>query len=93
MVAILTSSLGGSHKVNGKRIPTCLQNENGLLDQIKKYWKPMSKVLIISAGPNDFIRNDNILFCQREAFVMSGLDAKFFDICVRAEPQDGEGIP
>ena len=37
MVAILTSSLGGSHKVNGKRIPTCLQNENGLLDQIKKY--------------------------------------------------------
>ena len=25
MVAILTSSLGGSHKVNGKRIPTCLQ--------------------------------------------------------------------
>ena len=81
MVAILTSSLGGSYKVNGKRIPTCLQNENGLLDQIKKYWKPMSKVLIISAGPNDFIRNDNILFCQREAFVMSGLDAKFFDIC------------
>ena len=68
MVAILTSSLGGSYKVNGKRIPTCLQNENGLLDQIKKYWKPMSKVLIISAGPN-------------EAFVMSGLDAKFFDIC------------
>ena len=81
MVAILTSSLGGSYKVNGKRIPTCLQNENGLLDQIKKYWKPMSKVLIISAGPNHFIRNDNILFCQREAFVMSGLDAKFFDIC------------
>lgn len=35
MVAILTSSLGGSYKVNGKRIPTCLQNENGLLDQIK----------------------------------------------------------
>ena len=30
MVAILTSSLGGSYKVNGKRIPTCLQNENGL---------------------------------------------------------------
>ena len=44
MVAILTSSLGGSHKVNGKRIPTCLQNENGLLDQIKKYWKPMRNI-------------------------------------------------
>lgn len=62
MVAILTSSLGGSYKVNGKRIPTCLQNENGLLDQIKKYWKPMSKVLIISAGPNDFIRNHKVIF-------------------------------
>lgn len=27
MVAILTSSLGGSYKVNGKRTPTCLQNK------------------------------------------------------------------
>ena len=81
MIAILTSSLGGSYKVDGKRVPTFLLNENGLTEKIKHFWKNDSKVLIISAGPEEFDRNDSILYCQREAFAMSGLKADSFEIC------------
>lgn len=81
MTAILTSSLGGSHKINGKRIPTYLLNKNGLTDQIKKYWQKGSNVLIISASPGEYDRNDNILFCQKEAFSMSGLSVGSFGMC------------
>ena len=81
MVAILTSSLGGSHKVNGNRVPTYLLNENGLSDKLKQYWKEGSRVLIISAGPDAFERNDNILYCQSVAFAMSGLKAECFEMC------------
>lgn len=81
MIAILTSALGGSYKVNGKRVPTFLLNENGLTDKIKRFWKNDSRVLIISAGPEEFERNDSILYCQREAFAMSGLKAYSFEIC------------
>lgn len=81
MIAILTSSLGGSYKVNGRRVPTYLLNENGLTDKIKHFWKNDSKVLIISAGPEEFERNDSILFCQKEAFAMSGLETYSFEIC------------
>ena len=81
MVAILTSSLGGSHKVNGNRIPTYLLKENGLTNILKRYWKPKSKVLIIPANPKAYERNDNILYCQSGAFPMSGLEAESFAMC------------
>lgn len=81
MVSILTSSLGGSCKVNGKRVPTYLLNQNGLTDQIKSYWKKDSRVLMISASPDQYEMNDSILYCQKEAFAMSGLDAASFEMC------------
>lgn len=81
MIAILTSSLGGSYRIDGKRVPTFLLNENGLTDKIKSFWKNDSKVLIMSAAPEEFEINDSILYCQKEAFAMSGLNASSFDIC------------
>lgn len=39
MIAILTSSLGGSIKKDGQRIPTTLLGDNGLIEKIKEYWK------------------------------------------------------
>ena len=92
MVAVLTSSLGGSHKVNGNRVPTNLLNENGLTDKLKQYWKEGSRVLIISAGPDAFERNDNILYCQTEAFAMSGLKAESFEMCDSRTMQLAENI-
>ncbi|MGN0341846.1 MAG: Type 1 glutamine amidotransferase-like domain-containing protein [Roseburia sp.] len=81
MIAILTSSLGGSEIVDGKRAPTCLLSDNGLTDKIKSYWKKDSKVLIICAGPEEFEQNDGMLYCFKEAFAMSGLKAASFEMC------------
>lgn len=81
MISILTSSLGGSHRVDGKRRPTFLLNDNGLQENMKKYWKRNSNVLVISASPEDWERNDSILFCQSEAFPMSGFDVNVFQMC------------
>ncbi len=38
MKAMLTSSLGGSFKVNGTRVPSILIQQNGLLDNLKSIW-------------------------------------------------------
>lgn len=92
MIAILTSSIGGSCKVNGKWVPTFLSNDNGLTDKIKEFWKENSRVLIISAGPEEFEKNDSILYCQKEAFNMSGLKASSFEICDYRNEQIIENI-
>lgn len=60
MKAILTSSLGGSIKVNGKRVPSTLIEENGLLDRIKLVWSENAKVMMICSSPNNYDINDNI---------------------------------
>ena len=57
MNIILTSSIGGSFKVNGKRIPSIFLTDNGLLDKLKEYWVENSKVMTICASPNDYEKN------------------------------------
>ena len=46
MNIILTSSLGGSIKVNGKRVPSVLLTDNGLLDKLKELWVKDSNPLL-----------------------------------------------
>ncbi|MDE6518497.1 MAG: Type 1 glutamine amidotransferase-like domain-containing protein [Acetatifactor sp.] len=81
MIAILTSSLGGYRRVEGKRYPAPLFQENGLVEQIKRFWKENANVLLISASPEEYDRNDSILYIQREAFPMSGLPVNSFEMC------------
>lgn len=81
MKAILTSSLGGSIKVNGKRVPSTLIEENGLLDRIKLVWSENAKVMMICSSPNNYDINDNIYSCLKEAFTMSGLSLSSFEMC------------
>ncbi len=81
MVAILTSSLGGSRKVDGRRYPGPLLEQNGLVERIKRVWPGKADVLLISASPEDYARNDGIVYCQREAFPMSGLPVRSFMLC------------
>ena len=73
MIAYLTSHIGVSYKKNGTRIPTQLSTENGLLDSLKKHWKDNSKVLIISADPDDIEVNDSIMNIFAASYPMSGL--------------------
>lgn len=39
MKMILTSALGGSRKVDGRRVPAVLLNDNGQLGKLKALWK------------------------------------------------------
>ena len=57
MNIILTSSLDGSIKVNGKRVPSVFLTDNGLLDKLQELWVEDSKVMIICASPDDYEKN------------------------------------
>ena len=81
MNIILTSSLGGSIKVNGKRIPSIFLTDNGLLDKLRELWVEDSKVMIICASPNDYEKNDSVCACLKEAFPMSGLSISYIEKC------------
>lgn len=81
MNIILTSSLGGSFKVNGQRIPSVFLTDNGLLDKLKELWVEDSNVMIICASPNDHEKNDSVCACLRESFPMSGLSVSYIEKC------------
>ena len=81
MKAILTSSLGGQVKMDGKRLPSKLPETNGLLKSIKAVWKNDSKVMIISGSPEYYDKNDSVLFCLKGAFSLSNLSASEVLMC------------
>ena len=81
MKAILTSSLGGQIKVDGKRIPTKLMENNGLLNTIRSSWKENANVLIISGSPVFYDKNDSVISCLKESFSLSGLSSSEFLMC------------
>lgn len=81
MNTILTSSLGGSVKIDGKRIAAPLLNENGMVDKLKKIWPQNARIMIICADPEDYEKNDSVRTCFKEAFPMSGLDISVMEIC------------
>ena len=81
MKAILTSSLGGQIKVDGKRIPTKLMENNGLLKSIRSFWKENSNVMIISGSPVYYDKNDSVVSCLKESFSLSGLSFSDFLMC------------
>ena len=66
MKVMLTSSLGGSSKVNGIRVPSVLIQRNGLLDNLKSIWTTDANVLIICADPSDYEKNDSVCACLRQ---------------------------
>jgi len=81
MKAILTSSLGGQIKTDGKRLPARLPETNGLLKCIQDVWKKDSRVMIISGSPEYYDQNDSILFCLKGAFSLSDLSASEVLMC------------
>ncbi len=81
MKAILTSSLGGSIKVDGKRVPSVLLEENNLLKTLREIWTDNAKVMLVCASPDDYEKNDSVCACMREAFPMSGLSISYLEKC------------
>lgn len=81
MKAMLTSSLGGSIKIEGKRVPSVLIEKNGLLDNLRSIWPQDAKVLIVCSDPNDYEKNDSVYICLKESFPMSGLPITTIEFC------------
>ena len=86
MKVMLTSSLGGSSKVNGIRVPSVLIERNGLLDSLKSIWIADANVLIICADPSDYEKNDSVCACLKESLPMSGLSISHIDKCDGRNP-------
>lgn len=83
---MLTSSLGGSTKVNGTRVPSVLIQHNGLLDSLKSIWTQNANVLIICADPSDYHKNDSVCNCLKKSLPMSGLSISRIDKCDGRNP-------
>lgn len=81
MTVFLTSHVGGSIRVNGKRIPADLISENGFVENLKRRWKPGSRLLLIAADPQDTAINDSICEAFQFAFPRSGLSVTEISIC------------
>ena len=81
MKVMLTSSLGGSIKVNGTRVPSILIEKNGLLEKLKSIWTPDARVMIICGSPIDYEKNDSVCACLKEALPMSGLSISYIEKC------------
>ena len=93
MKAILTSSLGGQVKIDGKRLPAKLPETSGLLKCIKDVWKKDSKVMIISGSPEYFDKNDSVLFCLKGAFSLSELGTSEVLMCDERNKEIIERLP
>lgn len=93
MKAILTSSLGGQVKIDGKRLPAKLPETNGLLKCIKDVWKKDSKVMIISGSPEYYDKNDSVLFCLKGAFSLSDLGISEVLMCDERNKEIIERLP
>lgn len=87
MKVMLTSSLGGSSKVNGKREPSILIQQNGLLKALKSIWIPNARVFIVCADPADYEKNDSVCDCLRQSFPMSGLSISSIESCDERNPE------
>ena len=93
MKAILTSSLGGQVKTDGRRLPARLPETNGLLKCIKDAWKNDSRVMIISGSPEDYGKNDSVLFCLKGAFPLSELSTSEVLMCDERNKEIIERLP
>lgn len=81
MKVIMTSSIGGSIKENGKRVPAPLFWYNGFLEKLQSEWVNNSKVMIIAGSPDDYEKNDVVCKCFKQSFPMSGLSISYMEIC------------
>ncbi|MDT8718804.1 Type 1 glutamine amidotransferase-like domain-containing protein [Clostridium sp. 19966] len=81
MVAYLVSDPGGQYKVDGQRLPTSLNTDNGFLHNLRLHWKENSRGLIVCSSPDNPEINDSIKNIFQQSFPMSGLSVTKFDVC------------
>ena len=81
MTLFLTSHIGGSVRVNGKRSPAELITANHLADAIKERWPENADVLFIAADPNDVEKVASYKNAYLYAFPLHGMSIHSYTIC------------
>ncbi len=81
MKLFLTSSIGGSYKENGVRLPCALDNSNHFVDILREYWTVDAKCLILCSEPDNQALSDSFKMIFKEAFRISKLSVLKMDIC------------
>ena len=81
MTLFLTSHIGGSERVNGKRVPSSLLQDNGFVEKLKERWPEQARILLIAADPTDHEKTDSMKACFLYAFPHHTLAVAQFEIC------------
>ena len=72
----LTSDLGCSYKADGKRFPKVIDNQNGIIEQIKNNIDKEDNFLFFCSSPYDYEKNDSYAKVTFDSFNMSGFNFK-----------------
>ena len=81
MKLFLTSSMGGSYRDNGVRVPCALDSSNGFDDMLRRCWPEVPKLLIISSDPDNAEMNDSFKAIYNQAFKLTGLSLNKIEVC------------
>lgn len=81
MILFLTSSPCDDNVPSGTAIPCILNQDNEFVVNISKYWKLSSQCLFISADPENFALNDEMISTFEKAFLFHGLTLSSIAIC------------
>ena len=78
MVVFLTSSptgpLDGSRKVDG------LDKKNKFVENLRKYWKPNSRNLMVTATPDSYEQNEEMISFFENAVKKDGFSCQPFEV-------------
>ncbi len=81
MILFLTSHIGGSIKVDGKRIPSALRTENHLVENLRSRWPEKAHILFICADPNDRAKSESYQNAYLYAFPFHGMPVASYTVC------------
>lgn len=78
MLVILTSSPTGA--LDGSRKVVGLDKKNHFVDHLRKYWKPGAKNLMITATPDSYEQNDEMISFFENAVKTDGFSCAPFEV-------------
>ncbi len=81
MKLMLTSSLGATKRVNGKKLSSKFIERNGLLEHLQAIWPDNANVLLLGFDPDSYENNDKRIRSFKESFNLSNLSVNNITFC------------
>ncbi|HAB94722.1 MAG TPA: dipeptidase E [Lachnospiraceae bacterium] len=88
MKVFMTSSPMGAYRSAEAPSFRGLDPSNGLVDELKRYWKEDTRCLLISAFPDEYSVNDHMREDFERIFRETGLSLECMDLCDRRNGKD-----